>query len=547
MARAAPRVRHARRAVVTDGVHSRAQGLAVQIPDDVWMHHILWRREAPPPGAGDGRPSPPTTVQLISGARPHHHQFQVNQWALDEKEAILLTLSMRAVNRSFKRVVEKEMMCRMMKMAYGEGAKLVQNPARMTNVFLGLKLEWARESANFFGKCYSCGHCWCHDDRRCSLLRSHENYFGGSLTSSALTHRFDLSFAQNAPENFAAASIAAARLCELHFQQERYRTDMEHVYNFAKQMAPLWGWEQRQHFCSCFVISLVKVLIRFIVFLFEWDRKDKLLWKMAIEVLYILIDCLEQDRHDHFAAWIIFFHEKAAKHNAFPFAVLTSLNSSFENVEGKKCLALLLGHIVRKQEEALRFFETGICYCHTDLEEDLLERWRYTCGDSSRICLEKTGKIMPSWDVFTEAHEPLHVLGPKYTLDRRKCEVWFRNDYSRFLEAGCLDFAIEIAVTCMDFVGWGTHGTFFAIDVGETTWHECSFLFGSLDRHEGFPVRYVARDLLDFAMLHSRKHASKRMMAKIHQARARGARARVQSARFPRFGLAILHASSWAR
>jgi len=80
---------------------------------------------------------------------------------------------------------------------------------------------------------------------------------------------------------------------------------------------------------------------------------------MAIEVLYILIDCLEQDRNDHFAAWIIFFHEKAAKHNTFPFAVLTSLNSSFENVEGKKCLALLLGHMVRKQEEALRFFKTG--------------------------------------------------------------------------------------------------------------------------------------------------------------------------------------------
>ena len=156
---------------------------------------------------------------------------------------------------------------------------------------------------------------------------------------------------------------------------------------------------------------------------------------------------------------------------------------------------------------------------------------------------------MPSWNVCTEAHEPLHVLGPKYTLDRRKCEFWFRNDYSRFLEAGCLDFAIEIAVTCMDFVEWGTHGTFFAIDVGETTWHECSLQFRSSGsgRQEVFPVRYVARDLLDFAMLHSRKHASKRMMAKIHQARARGARARVQSARFPRFGLAILHASSWAR
>lgn len=148
---------------------------------------------------------------------------------------------------------------------------------------------------------------------------------------------------------------------------------------------------------------------------------------------------------------------------------------------------------------------------------------------------------MPSWMVFIEEHEPLHVLGPKYTLDRRKCEFWFRNDYSRFLEAGCLDFAIEIAVTCMDFVDWGTNGTFFAIDVGQTTWHECSFLFRSYEgRHEGFPVRYVARDLLDFAMLHSRKHASKRMMAKIHKARARGAR-------FPCFGLAILHASSWAR
>ena len=47
MARAAPRVCHARRALVTDGVHSRAQGLAVQIPDDVCIHHI-------PPGRGMG-------------------------------------------------------------------------------------------------------------------------------------------------------------------------------------------------------------------------------------------------------------------------------------------------------------------------------------------------------------------------------------------------------------------------------------------------------------------------------------------------------------
>ena len=60
-----------------------------------------------------------------------------------------------------------------------------------------------------------------------------------------------------------------------------------------------------------------------------------------------------------YADCIMLFHEIGAKHNTFPFAVLKSLNFSFENVEGRKCLALMLGHIVRKQEEAPAFLQEG--------------------------------------------------------------------------------------------------------------------------------------------------------------------------------------------
>ena len=64
---------------------------------------------------------------------------------------------------------------------------------------------------------------------------------------------------------------------------------------------------------------------------------------------------------------------------------------------------------------------------------------------------------------------------------------------------------------------WGTNGPFFAMDVDQTIGHECKF--PCQGRRDEIPVRYVARDLLGFALLHSRKHASKRMMAKIHRAR----------------------------
>ena len=514
MARAAPRVRHARRAVVTDGVHSRAQGLAVQIPDDVWMHHILWRREAPAPGdcrgvrvilAGDcglemcggncGRGTTRVQREILSVIADQWAltKGKAGEWPPCKKEAILLALNIRAVNQSLKRLVEEQMM----KMAYGEGAHLVHNPARMTNVFLGLKLEWARASANFLRQS-SC--VWEHTfDVDCQWWASNR------LVEHGI--------------HFTEASMSAARLCELHFQQEVYTSDMKRVYNFSKHVHLSRENYDDDDVKDCasipaeFVISLVKVLIRFIVFLFEWDRKDKLLWKMAIEALYNLIECIEQyegNHPDHFAAWIIFFHDIAAKHNTFPLSVLTSLNSSFENVEGKKCLALLLGHMVRKQEEALRFFETGLeCRICCDIFRHFFCtkcRWKSTVRytrSGLKIC-----RVCGEVDCSKCSLGQLCICCRKCRRNRIKCEFWFRNDYSRFLEAGCLDFAIEIAVTCRDYVSRMP-----------PTYPQRSDHFRG--RRDHFPRRYVAtaRDLLDFAMLHSRKHASKRMMAKIHRAR----------------------------